>query len=96
MVWDEKCGSINNLLWFCRTWKSRQEIQIEFDLTNSESWNCVKYLKNLPYYVETEQNQGDTKRAYLFRTRYFEIKRLKGLLENNQVDKNFKEIQNNS
>lgn len=73
MSWGEKIPETNDLLLFLDTWKSRNQIKEKYNLTDIESWNCMKYLKGLSFYVEYKRNEGITNKAHLVRTRRFAI-----------------------
>ena len=74
MVWEDK-AKVNSVLLFCKTWKSREEIAEKFDLTEIESWHCVRWVGKLND-ISVQRKVGLTGRAYLYRTRQFAMDKL--------------------
>lgn len=69
MGWSEKITNINDLILFCKEWKTREEIREQFELSSIEAWHCIKYCRSLYSDFETKTNIGATKRSYAIRTR---------------------------
>ena len=87
MSWDDK-ANIKDILLFCDNWKTREEIKERFDLSNIESWHCVRFLANLNHEVTVEKRVGSTRRAYRFQTRKFMYDKL---LEEKEIKKDVPE-----
>ena len=57
---------------FLADWKSRQEIAVKFNLSNVESWHCVKFLSKLSE-IQVIKGSGFTKRCILYKARCFAL-----------------------
>jgi hypothetical protein len=66
--WDNK-ASVNEILIFCETGKTREQIAEQFNLTPAESWSAAKYLSKIPSDIIVQKKYGQTHRAHLFITR---------------------------
>ena len=71
MTWTDK-AKVNDVLIFCKTWKSREEIREHFKFTNIEAWHCVRWIGRLSD-VSIIKKVGLTSRAYMYRTRHFSM-----------------------
>lgn len=80
--WIDK-ASVNDVLKFCESWKTREQIMARFEMTSIQSWHCVRYLSKLHSSVETLTGKGWTGRAHEFRTREHEIKKIKEEMQQN-------------
>jgi len=74
MSWTEKVGGIKNLFVFLEDWKTRGDIMNNFDLSNTESWHAIQWLKKMKQDVMVQKKGGITKRAMFFKTRASTIK----------------------
>lgn len=69
MSWKEKIQNTNDLIIFCKDWKTKDDIAVYFNLTPIEAWHCIKFARSLTSDFETKTQVGITKRAYAVRSR---------------------------
>jgi len=68
---------------YCKVWRSRQEIQKTFELSNVQSWHLVKWMAKLHGDIIVKKGQGDTKRGYMYKTRIASLETLELEQSNN-------------
>lgn len=68
MSWKQKV-ELKELKEFCMEWRSRNEVQIKFKLSNVESWHCINWCTKLPDF-ESKTGVGITKKASMIKTRH--------------------------
>ena len=68
--------SINELIEFCKIWRTRKEIKEEFDLSPVASWHLVKRVAKYKSDFMIEKRQGKTGRAIMYKARLNALKEL--------------------
>lgn len=76
MSWNDKIQNINNLLIYCREWRTKDDIAAEYNMTPVESWHCIKWARSMYSDFETKDKIGITKRSYAIRTRIHVLKEI--------------------
>lgn len=66
MSWSEK-APIKKLEEFCKKGKTRKEIKENFNMSDIESWHCVRHMQKLKHSFRVDKYAGP--RPYIFTTR---------------------------
>ena len=90
-MWHEKVPNTDELFIFLEHGKTRGQIMDKYGLTVTEGWHCCKFLKGLPSCISFKKVHLKTegkplkKPSFVFTTRYYEIKRIRGIQNDSKL-----------
>jgi len=72
MSWAYKV-SVKELMKFCAEWRSIKQLREKFDLSNTESWHCSKFMKTRPSDFSFKDEKAASGRRFLYKTKFHSL-----------------------